>query len=146
MSVDPSDPTGERARHGVQKAYDDGKAGRFVQPNSHEEAAAMWDGRRAKAWQDYVNQTFDRTIAQGQSGGDFPPRLVLFVVVSAMAAGVLGWLVYLPKIENFFNRHFTDPGVATMSGKFYLKSKNYAQAAYGFEIGASRETPRGDSI
>jgi TPR repeat protein len=136
MDPNPLDPTGEKGRQRIQQIYDDAAAGRYVGPNSSEELAAMWNGNRAKEWNEMVERTFTQPPPT-DGGADLVSGVVGILLLLVLAAVVWGWFAINPSVEDFSNRNSTDPRTATLVAKDDLAHKKYVEARHWFEVGAS---------
>ena len=60
-----------------------------------------------------------------------------FLAMVALVGMIWGWLTIGPAVKNFFNRHYTDPATATWLGKDEFAHRNYAEARFWFDVGAT---------
>jgi TPR repeat protein len=71
-------------------------------------------------------------------------NFIVFLILVALFAVIWAGLTLKPRVEDFFNRHFTDPESATLIGEESLKQKNYTDALYWFEIAAAHGNLEGE--
>jgi TPR repeat protein len=121
------------------------EAGYNPSPQNQAEGIAADQGRAARARQQMFNE-YSETIRHFPIGpqprsapsGEGPAsKIVGFLMMLVLVGTVWGWFTIRPSIEDFFNRHYTDPWSATWLAQDALKHRSYAEARYWFEIGAS---------
>lgn len=138
MSYDPPDPVRLDQIRGAAAA------GHNPSPLNQHEEIALAQGRGDRSRQ----QLFDAHAemirnfpigAQPGSGSSDSALGKLFSLLGVAFVIVIIWagLTIGPPIRHFFDSHWTDPYNANLLGKDALKHRDYPEARYWFEIGAT---------
>lgn len=129
--MDSLDPMGQQARD--REVFEKAVRGSYVEPKSLSEVAN-------KMYGEIYRENYTPKLPQLQAtdrGGDFVSRVVSLLMILTVVALVWGWLTIGPYVKKFFNRHYTNPATATWLGKDEFAHRNYTEARFWFDVGAS---------